>query len=271
MIRFTDVSLSFDDRQVLKKLSLEVPPGETQVILGGSGCGKTTILRLILGLLHPDAGSILIDGQEIVGLTERQMVPIRTKMAMVFQGAALFDSLTVSENVGYRLWEEGVLEDDAIERKVVESLRFVGLEDTMAKMPAELSGGMKKRVAIARALACTPRLILYDEPTAGLDPVNTHLINELICLLHAEEHVTQVVVTHDLETAYRVADRLLMIHRGEKIFDGTGEELRASESERIRAFLQPAGVLAGPGCFPSKDGGFRVVQPAADGVGSPRT
>ncbi len=271
MIRFTDVSLSFDDRQVLKSLSMQVPAGETQAILGGSGCGKTTILRLILGLLHPDAGSILIDGQEIVGLTERQMVPIRAKMAMVFQGAALFDSLTVRENVGYRLWEEGVMEDDAIERRVVDSLRFVGLEDTVDKMPAELSGGMKKRVAIARALACAPRLILYDEPTAGLDPINTHLINELVCRLHTEEHVTQVVVTHDLETAYRVADRLIMIHRGEKLFDGTGEELKASGSERIRAFLDPAGVLATPGCFPHKDGGFRVVEPAADEVGSPRT
>ena len=271
MIRFTDVSLSFDDRQVLKKLSMEVPPGETQVILGGSGCGKTTVLRLILGLLRPESGSILIDGQEIVGLTERQMVPIRAKMAMVFQGAALFDSLTVRENVGYRLWEEGVLMDDAIEQRVLESLRFVGLEDTAEKMPAELSGGMKKRVAIARALACAPRLILYDEPTGGLDPVNTHLINELICQLHTRERVTQIVVTHDLETAYRVADRIIMIHRGEKIFEGTGEQLRASESERITAFLHPAGVLAGQGCFPSKEGGFRVVEPAADGIGSPRT
>jgi phospholipid/cholesterol/gamma-HCH transport system ATP-binding protein len=270
VIRFTAVSLSFDDRQVLKRLSMVVPAGETQAILGGSGCGKTTILRLILGLLRPDSGSILIDGQEIVGLTERQMVPIRAKMAMVFQGAALFDSLTVRENVGYRLWEEGVMDDDAIERRVIESLRFVGLEDTVDKMPAELSGGMKKRVAIARALACAPRLILYDEPTAGLDPINTHLINELICRLRTEERVTQVVVTHDLETAYRVADRLIMIHRGEKIFDGTGEELKASDSERIRAFLDPAGVLATPGCFPHKDGGFRVVEPAADEAGSPR-
>jgi phospholipid/cholesterol/gamma-HCH transport system ATP-binding protein len=267
VIRFSNVSLKFDGRYVLKDLSFEVPAGATQVILGGSGCGKTTTLRLLLGLLHPESGSILIDGQEIVGLTERQIAPIRAQMAMVFQGAALFDSLSVRENVGYRLWEEGTLDDDAIEQRVVESLRFVGLEDTQDKMPAELSGGMKKRVALARALACKPKLILFDEPTAGLDPINTHLVSELICRLHQEEQVTQVVVTHDLETAYRVADRLIMIHRGEKIFDGSVDALQTSEDPRIRTFLKPAEVLAEPGCFPCKDGGVRVVTPAAEKVG----
>ncbi len=267
MIRFSNVSLKFDGRYALKNISMEVPHGTTQVILGGSGCGKTTTLRLILGLLHPESGSILIDGQEIVGLTERQIAPIRAQMAMVFQGAALFDSLSVRENVGYRLWEEGTLDDDAIEQRVVESLRFVGLEDTQDKMPAELSGGMKKRVAIARALACKPTLILFDEPTAGLDPINTHLVSELVCRLHQEEQVTQVVVTHDLETAYRVADRLIMIHRGEKIFDGSVDALQTSEDPRIRTFLKPAEVLAEPGCFPCKDGGVRVVTPAAEKVG----
>ena len=264
MIRFTDVSLKFDERQILKDLSMEVPPGATQVILGGSGCGKTTTLRMILGLLKPESGSILIDGQEVSRLTERRMVPIRAQMAMVFQGAALFDSLTVRENVGYRLWEAHVLENDAIEQQVAESLRFVGLEDTVDKMPAELSGGMKKRVAIARALACKPKLILYDEPTAGLDPINTHLVSDLICRLHTKEHVTQVVVTHDLETAYRVADHLIMIHRGEKIFDGSVNALQASDDPRIRTFLKPAEVLAEPGCFPCKDGGVRVVAPAVE-------
>src|SRR5713226_6110661 len=264
MIRFTDVSLKFDERYVLKNLSFEVPSGATQVILGGSGCGKTTTLRLILGLLHPESGSILIDGQEIVGLMERQLAPIRAQMAMVFQGAALFDSLSVRENVGYRLWENGLLHDDIIEQRVGESLRFVGLEDTLDMMPAELSGGMKKRVAIARALACKPTLILFDEPTAGLDPINTHLVSDLICRLRVEEQVTQVVVTHDLETAYRVADRLVMLHRGEKIFDGTVDALQTSEDPRIRTFLRPEEVLAEPGCFPCKDGGVRVVTPASE-------
>ena len=266
MIRFSNVFLQFDGRQVLKNISMDVLAGATQVILGGSGCGKTITLRLILGLLLPESGSILIDGQELVGLTERQMAPIRTRMAMVFQGAALFDSLTVRENVGYRLWEEGTLEDRTIEQRVVESLWFVGLEDTMNKMPAELSGGMKKRVAIARALACKPKLILYDEPTAGLDPINTHLVNQLVCRLHTEEQVTQIVVTHDLETAYRVADRLIMIHRGEKIFDGSVDALQTSEDPRIRTFLRPDEVLAEPDCFPCKDRGVRVVAPAVEKV-----
>jgi phospholipid/cholesterol/gamma-HCH transport system ATP-binding protein len=260
MIRFSNILLEFYGRKILQNLSMEVPPGATQVILGGSGCGKTTTLRLILGLLRPQSGSIIIDGQEIVGLTDRQMAPIRAKMAMVFQGAALFDSLTVRENVGYRLWEEEVLDEDTIEQRVVESLRFVGLEDTLDKAPAELSGGMKKRVAIARALACKPKIILYDEPTAGLDPINTHLVGELICRLHGEEQVTQVVVTHDLDTAYRVADHLIMIHKGEKIFDGPVNALQTSTDPRIRTFLKPAEVLAEPGCFPCKDGGVRVVE-----------
>src|SRR5438094_8263526 len=218
MIRFKDVCMKLHGRAVLKDFSLEIPSGETAVILGGSGGGKTTMLRLILGLRRPDSGSIRVDGQELVGLPERDMVPIRARMAMVFQGSALFDSLSVRENVGYRLYEEQSLPDDAIERKIVESLCFVGLEDTLEKMPAELSGGMRKRVAIARALACSPEVILYDEPTAGLDPINTHLINELICRLQKEECLTQVAVTHDLDTAYCVADRLRLIHRGDKLF-----------------------------------------------------
>src|SRR5438309_8591291 len=159
--------MMFHGRPVLKDFTMEVPSGHTVVILGGSGGGKTTVLRLILGLLRPDSGSIRVDGREIVGLPERNMVAIRAHMAMVFQGSALFDSLTVRENVGYRLYEEQALPDDAIERKIVESLCFVGLEDTLEKMPAELSGGMRKRVAIARALACSPEVILYDEPTAA--------------------------------------------------------------------------------------------------------
>ena len=264
MIKFTDVCVKFDGRPVLKNFTMEVPTGETLVILGGSGGGKTTMLRLILGLLHPDSGSILVDGQEIVGLPERDMVPIRARMAMVFQGSALFDSLSVRENVGYRLYEEGALSDYAIERLVVLSLCFVGLEDTLEKMPAELSGGMKKRVAIARALACSPKLILYDEPTAGLDPINAHLISELIRRLQKEQHLTQVVVTHDLDTAYRVADRLIMVHRGEKLFDGTVDRLKTADDTRIRTFLRPDEVLATPGCFPDKDGGIRVVTPTMD-------
>jgi phospholipid/cholesterol/gamma-HCH transport system ATP-binding protein len=245
MIEFTDVSVRFGDRQVLKNISMTVPFGETLAILGGSGAGKTTILRLIEGLVQPDKGSIMIDGQEIVGLSEQRMTRVRNRMALVFQGSALFDSVTVRENVGYRLWEQGASSETTIEGRIAESLHFVGLDDIAEAMPAELSGGMKKRVAIARALASQPRLILYDEPTGGLDPINTHIIRELICRLHSKEHVTQVVVTHDVESAYQVADHLIMIHRGEKVFDGTVPALTASADERVQAFLHPdAGLSA---------------------------
>jgi phospholipid/cholesterol/gamma-HCH transport system ATP-binding protein len=259
MIEFKNVSLSIDDRQILKNISMKVLPGNTMVIVGASGSGKTTTLRLILGLIRPDSGQILIDGQDMTKLEEKEMAPIRSKMALVFQGSALFDSLSVGENVGYRLWEQGLLDEESIELKVMESLRFVGLDDIVDHMPAELSGGMKKRVAIARALASGPEVILYDEPTAGLDPVNTYIIKELICRLHTKEHVTQVVVTHDIETAYRVADHLIMIQLGEEVFHGTLDELKASTDLRIQAFLHPEEVLTTPECLVHKDENFGIA------------
>jgi phospholipid/cholesterol/gamma-HCH transport system ATP-binding protein len=240
MITLTDVWLTLGERQVLKEISLTVPAGETKVILGGSGSGKTTILRIILGLYRPERGSLLIDGQDITAMRERDLPEIRQRMAMVFQGSALFDSLTVRENVGYRLWEHGRLSDTMIEKSVRESLQFVGLEHAIDKMPAELSGGMRKRVGIARALASGARIILYDEPTAGLDPINTCMISRLIELLKSKG-VTQVVVTHDLATAYRVADRIVMINKGRMIFEGIPEELTRSTNPDIRAFLLPDG------------------------------
>jgi phospholipid/cholesterol/gamma-HCH transport system ATP-binding protein len=241
MIDISSVWLTLGNRQVLTDVSLDVQPGETRVILGGSGSGKTTVLRLILGLYRPDRGSIRVAGQEIVDLPERDLTQVRQQMAMVFQNAALFDSLTVRENVGYRLWEQRHLPDEQIDQIVLESLQFVGLEDTLDKMPAELSGGMRKRVGIARALASGAKVLLYDEPTAGLDPINTCMISRLIQRLKTKG-VTQVVVTHDLETAYQVADCIVMIAKGRVLFDGTPDELRSSEAPAIREFLDPGSM-----------------------------
>ena len=238
MIVLDHVCLSLGERQVLTEVSLRVKPGETMVILGGSGSGKTTILRLMLGLYRPDRGSIQVAGREISRMQERELVGVRQNMAMLFQSAALFDSLTVRENVGYRLWEHGRLSDDQIEHTVQESLSFVGLADTVDKMPAELSGGMKKRVGIARAVASGAQVLLYDEPTAGLDPINTCTIIRLILRLK-RKGVTQVVVTHDLETAYQVADRVIMLYQGRVVFEGTVEELRRSDHPAVKGFLDP--------------------------------
>ncbi|HKN86658.1 MAG TPA: ATP-binding cassette domain-containing protein, partial [Nitrospiraceae bacterium] len=213
-------------------------------ILGASGSGKSTMLKLILGLSRPNRGSIRIDGRDITQLSERELQQCcREQMAMVFQGGALFDSLTVRENVGYRLWERHVLSDEQIEQIVEDNLRFVGLDDVLDKMPAELSGGMRKRVGIARALASGAQVILYDEPTAGLDPINTCLITRLILKLKTK-HVTQIVVTHDLQTADRVADSILMIQQGRVVFEGTSQDLKRSHDPEVRAFIDPGSIFA---------------------------
>jgi phospholipid/cholesterol/gamma-HCH transport system ATP-binding protein len=242
MIDIKNVSLTIGGEPILKNVSLTVPDGSTTVILGGSGSGKTTLLRLILGLYKPTSGSILVAGEDISRFSETEMTRIRQNIGMVFQGAALFDSLSVRENVGYRLWEHHLMPDDDIHRTVEENLRFVGLGDAIDKMPAELSGGMRKRVGIARALASGASILLYDEPTAGLDPVNTFAISQLIARLKTKG-VTQVVVTHDLDTANRVADRIVMVVTGRVSFDGTPEELRACQDLSVRSFLDPASAV----------------------------
>ncbi|MGH7208802.1 MAG: ABC transporter ATP-binding protein [Nitrospiraceae bacterium] len=244
MIALSGVWLTLGERPVLNDISFDVQAGQTKVILGASGSGKTTILRAMLGLYRPDRGSIRVDGQEITELDERNLTRVRQNMAMVFQGAALFDSLTVRENVGYRLWEHGRLSDETIEQTVQESLQFVGLADTVDKMPAELSGGMRKRVGIARALASGAKVLLYDEPTGGLDPINACMITRLITKLRTKG-ITQVVVTHDLDTAYRVADRIVMIQRGRVIFDGTPDGLQLSDDPAIRGFIDPSSLTNG--------------------------
>jgi phospholipid/cholesterol/gamma-HCH transport system ATP-binding protein len=253
MIQFTNVALTLGNRRVLKDISFDVMPGEIRAILGGSGSGKTTLLRLALGLLKADQGTVSVAGQDITRMPEKDLFEIRQKMAMVFQYSALFDSLTVRENVGYRLWEQGKRSDEEIDQKVLESLKFVGMEDTANKMPAELSGGMRKRVGIARALASGAKLLLYDEPTAGLDPVNTHMIARLILRLKATGF-TQVVVTHDLDTAYRVADRVVLLLKGKVAFDGTPDELKSSDDPAIKAFLDPSSIESEWSPIPQEDG-----------------
>ncbi|MBA2251570.1 MAG: ATP-binding cassette domain-containing protein [Nitrospirales bacterium] len=239
LLKLEGVTLALGGREVLHDVSFGVQRGETKVILGASGSGKSTILKLILGLIRPDRGSIRINGRDTTQLDERELQHCcREHMAMVFQNAALFDSLTVRENVGYRLWERGTRSGDEIEKIVEESLRFVGLDDVLEKMPAELSGGMRKRVGIARALASGAEVILYDEPTAGLDPINTCLITRLILKLKAQ-HVTQIVVTHDLKTADSVAESILMIQRGRVIFEGTSQEMKQSHDQEVRFFIDP--------------------------------
>ena len=205
MIEFRNVCKSFDDEVVLKDVSFRISRGETKIILGESGSGKSTILKLILGLIQPDSGQILIEGRDITHMAERDLVAIRRDIGMVFQEGALFDSLSVRENVGYRLFEEGRMDENEIEVEVAQLLGFVGLEDAIDKMPAELSGGMKRRVGIARALVGTPKVVLYDEPTAGLDPITKRTIVELMIKLRDREGVTSVFVTHDLHAASIIA------------------------------------------------------------------
>lgn len=238
MIAFEQVTCLFETQVVLKEVSFRVAPRETKVIIGASGSGKTTILRLILGLLKPAAGRIFIEGQELSELTEEELIALRRKIGMVFQEGALFDSMTVGENVGYRLFDEGELSEAEIDDRVRHLLGFVGLEEAIDMMPDELSGGMRRRVAIMRALsAVDARMMLYDEPTTGLDPMTARTICDLIRRLRDAQGVTSVMVTHQMADAFRVGDRFLAIHEGEVAFEGTADELRQCRDERVKGFL----------------------------------
>jgi phospholipid/cholesterol/gamma-HCH transport system ATP-binding protein len=260
-VAFRDVHLSFD-RPILRGVSFDLWPGTTIIVLGGSGSGKTTILRLILGLLKPDSGSIQVEGTEVSSLTEAELRDVRLRLGMVFQEGALFDSLTVGENVGYRLSEDGRLEDEEIEARVKEMLGFVGLGPFFDRMPAELSGGQRRRVAVARALAAQPRIMLYDEPTTGLDPITSTTITDLIVKVRDVDGVSSILVTHQLRDAFNVArttvvregeeyrtqvqedleglegTRFLMLREGRVAFEGTASELRASADPYLREFLE---------------------------------
>jgi phospholipid/cholesterol/gamma-HCH transport system ATP-binding protein len=261
-IEFRDVHLSFDDRTVLDGLSFKVLKGETKIILGGSGCGKSTTIKLVLGLLKPDSGQILVDGEDITNYTEEQMMRVRKKIGMIFQEGALFDSLSVYDNVAFKLHEQGVPEEE-VEPEVRRMLRFVNLEDAIDKMPIELSGGMRRRVGIARALVGDPKIVMFDEPTAGLDPPTARTICELAMKLRDLEDVSSIFVTHEMNnldylcSEYAVVNdagevvfekegerlclintKCLMMREGRVIFSGTDETLRKSEDAYIHKFLR---------------------------------
>jgi phospholipid/cholesterol/gamma-HCH transport system ATP-binding protein len=264
-IEFRDVTLSFDDRVVLDRLSFTVRKGETKIILGGSGGGKSTTIKLILGLLKPDSGRIFVDGEDITEHTEAQMMHVRKKIGMVFQEGALFDSLSVYDNVAYRLHEQGVPEDE-VEQEVRRMLRFVNLEDAIDKMPNELSGGMRRRVGIARALVGGPKIVMFDEPTAGLDPPTARTICELAIKLRDLEDVSSIFVTHEmnnvkyLTSEYAVVDdageiafekegerlclvntKIIMLRGGRIIFEGTDEALHKTPETYIQGFIHGHG------------------------------
>lgn len=238
VIELQNVSLAFD-QPVLEDISLTALQGETLVIVGESGAGKSLTLKLILRLLTPDQGRVLIDGEDISHLSFNEALKVRQKMGMVFQGAALFDSLTVLENVAYPLREHTDLEDEEIEQKVREKLQFVDLEpdEVLGKLPSELSGGMRKRVGIARGMANDPEIMLYDEPTSGLDPLTTGTITRLIMKLQRELRATSIVVSHDIRSVFRMATKVALLHDHKICFVGTPEEMAAAEDPYIRDFL----------------------------------
>lgn len=261
-IEFRDVHLSFDNKKILNGISFTVKRGETKIILGRSGGGKSTTIRLLLGLLKPDSGQILVDGEDITNYTEPEMMFVRHKMGMVFQEGALFDSLSVYDNVAYRLHEQGIIEED-VEPEVRRMLQFVDLEDAIEKMPSELSGGMRRRVGIARALVGDPKIVMFDEPTAGLDPPTARTICELAIKLRDLEDVSSIFVTHEMKNLEYLCSEyasvnengevifeeegerlclintgIIMLREGKIIFNGRDEELRNTEDPFILRFLR---------------------------------
>ena len=237
MIEVRDVSKSFGTQQVLRGVSLDIHRGEAVVIIGRSGGGKSILLKHLIGLLQPDSGTIRVDGEDITAMNERSLLRVRRKYGMLFQMAALFDSLTVEENVGFVLRRQGVESDAEIRRCVAEALEMVELPGIGHKMPSELSGGMRKRVGLARAIVYRPEIVLYDEPTTGLDPIAADNIDRLIRRVWATPHVTSIAVTHDMKSARTISNRILMLHEGRIYSEGPSAEILESTDPVIHRFV----------------------------------
>jgi phospholipid/cholesterol/gamma-HCH transport system ATP-binding protein len=244
IISIRGVKKAFGGQQVLRGVDLDVRTGESLVVIGPSGCGKSVLLKHMIGLIRPDEGSIRVRGEEITTMDADSLYEVRKRFGMLFQGAALFDSLTVEENVGLGLAEHTRLSTEEIAAQVAASLQRVGMESAVRKKPSELSGGMKKRVGLARAIAMNPEIILYDEPTTGLDPIMADVINRLIRSLQREMSATSITVTHDMTSASKVADRVAMLHGGRIVFEGTVEEVRATDDPIVQQFVR--GDAEGP-------------------------
>ncbi len=235
---------SFGEKQVLAGTDLAVRSGESVVVIGGSGTGKSVLLKCLIGLLAPDAGEVVIDGQELSRVPSRRRAELRSRFGMLFQGAALFDSLPVWENVGFRLLQHTRKPVREVRAIAEEKLRLVGLPNILDLMPSELSGGMRKRVGLARAIATDPEVLFYDEPTTGLDPIMADAINDLIVRLRSELGMTSIAITHDMTSAYKIADRIAMLYKGRIIAAGTPAEIRGSPDPYVRQFIE--GRAEGP-------------------------
>ncbi len=244
IIELRGIDKSFNTHRVLDGLNLSIEKGTTVVVIGRSGCGKSVLLKHIIGILRPNSGKVLVNGQDIWGMSRGDFNKIIFKMNMVFQGGALFDSLTVGENVGFELIEHGLASGKELQKKIDEALYLVDLSGIAKLMPSELSGGMRKRVALARAICMHPEIILYDEPTTGVDPITADIINELILSLQAKLKVTSIVVTHDMRSAYKIGNRIAMLYKGKIIAEGSSKEIQNSQDPFVHQFIN--GLAKGP-------------------------
>lgn len=244
MIKVVDLYKAFGEKKVLQGTSLEIQTGESVVVIGGSGTGKSVLIKHIIGLLAPDSGDVYVDGIDISTLNEKKLNEVRRKFGMLFQGAALFDSLRVWENVGFALLQARKQKPEEIKEIAVEKLKLVGMTNVADLMPSELSGGMKKRVGLARAIAHGPQIILYDEPTTGLDPIMADAINDLIIEMSDKLGVTSVTITHDMQSAYKIADRIAMLYLGKIIEEGSPDQIKNTENPVVRQFI--SGSAVGP-------------------------